>query len=87
MISAKRWDARTAKTVILEIRASDAVTICRRMGVSQTAGAERTVNRMDNALIWVAAVFLMLPFTALALMSVLVIIRVVKMIVEEITGW
>lgn len=41
---------------------------------------------MDDALMWVAAVFLVLPLTALALMSVLVIIHVVKMIVEEITG-
>ena len=41
---------------------------------------------MDDALMWVAAVFLVLPFMALALMSVLVIIHVVKMIIEEITG-
>ena len=43
-MSAKRWDARTAKTVILGIRASDAVTICHRTGVSQTAGAGRTMT-------------------------------------------
>ena len=42
---------------------------------------------MDDALIWIIAVFLVLPFMAVALMSVLVIIHVVKMIVEEITGW
>jgi len=48
VISAKRWDARTVRTVILEIRASDAVTICRRMGVNLTAGAERTVNPMTE---------------------------------------
>lgn len=42
---------------------------------------------MDDALMWVAAVFLVLLFMAFALMSVLVIIHVVKMIVEEITGW
>ncbi len=47
----------------------------------------RTVTGMDDALIWVVAVFLVLPFTALALMSALVIIRVLKMIIEEITGW
>ena len=42
---------------------------------------------MNDALVWVVAVFLVLPFTALALMSALVIIRVLKMIIEEITGW
>ena len=41
---------------------------------------------MDDVLIGVAAVFLVLPFMALALMSVLVIIKVVKLIIEEITG-
>ena len=45
------------------------------------------MTTMDDALIWIIAVFLVLPFTALALMSVLVIIRVLKMIIEEITGW
>ena len=42
---------------------------------------------MDDALIWVVAVFLALPFIAVALMSVLVIIRALKMIIEEIIGW
>ena len=46
MTSAKRLDARIAKAVILGIRASDAVTICRRTDVNQTAGAGRTVNSM-----------------------------------------
>lgn len=45
---ARRWDARTVRTVILEIRASDAVTICRRTGVNQTAGAGRTGTEMDE---------------------------------------
>lgn len=47
-MSARRWDARTVRTVILEIRASDAVTICRRTDVNQTAGAGRTVNSMTD---------------------------------------
>ena len=41
---------------------------------------------MDDALIWIIAVFLVLPFMAVAFMSVLVIIHVVKMIIEEIMG-
>ena len=45
-----------------------------------------TVTVMDDALMWFWAVFLVLPFMAVALMSVLVIIHVVKMIIEEITG-
>ena len=58
MISAKRWDARTARTVILEIRASDAVTICRRMGASQTAGVGMTVTPMVYEIIGKVALYI-----------------------------
>ena len=45
------------------------------------------VNSMADALMWVAAIFFVLPIMALILMSVLVIVALVKMIIEEITGW
>jgi len=43
--------------------------------------------KMDNILIGVMAVFLMLPFLVVALTCVLALIWVVKMIIDEITGW
>ena len=42
---------------------------------------------MDDALMWVATIFFVLLIMALILMSVLVIVALVKMIIEEITGW
>ena len=48
---------------------------------------ERKVIRMADVLMWVAAIFFVLPIMALILMSVLVIVALVKMIIEEITGW
>lgn len=57
MISARRWDARTARTVILGIRASDAVTTCRRTGVNLMAGVGRTVTEMSEFIAMVCAMF------------------------------
>lgn len=45
------------------------------------------MNSMTDALMWVAVIFFVLSIMALILMSVLVIVALVKMIIEEITGW
>jgi len=45
------------------------------------------VTAMVDTLMWVAVFLVALPFIAFGFMLVLVIITVVKMIIEEITGW
>jgi len=50
--SAKKWDVRTVRIVVLEIHASDAVTICRRMDVSPVAGVERMVAMAEYVKIY-----------------------------------
>ena len=44
------------------------------------------MNSMTDALMWVVTIFFVLSIMALILMSVLVIVALVKMIIEEITG-